>query len=149
MSKRSILSYPILSYPILSILALSLLLPSISQACDYKCFRTSTRYNGNLGGLAGADAKCAAEFGPSFQFARNTSYIAAARMMMELGSGFYYSWVGLTPDSGSTCGNWLSSASDYIGNVATTSYNGSEVISFSNRDCNTMLPLWCCNAPKP
>ncbi len=42
---------------------------------------TTNLYTGNLGGLAEADAKCQAEFGPDFHFARS-----------------YPEWIGSAPD---------------------------------------------------
>ena len=43
-----------------------------AQACQLICQVTNATYTGNLGGLAGADAKCAAEF-PGFKFPRSMS----------------------------------------------------------------------------
>lgn len=57
------------------IVAALLLAAPAAQACQLICMKTNQTYSGNLGGLSGADAKCALEF-PGFKFARSTTIIA-------------------------------------------------------------------------
>jgi len=49
--------------------------------------RTSTKYNGNLGGVAGANQKCAAEFGSGWKFAGNGNINCTAN------SQYTYNWI--------------------------------------------------------
>jgi hypothetical protein len=51
---------PKLSHSFIVLIALSVASTPGFAAMTYRAFITSTKYNGNLGGLAGADAKCAA-----------------------------------------------------------------------------------------
>jgi hypothetical protein len=153
-----ILSYPILSYPILSLLALSLLLPVSANACAYKCFITNNTYDGNLGGLSGADAKCATEY-PGFKFARNGSQVVAqaqgttieGRIFQINTSSPYNNCSGWTSNSNTELGtpygiNAGPNGFPYMINSLQSNGHGySTVLTYHN--CSIPQPLWCCNAP--
>lgn len=106
------------------------------------CGTTRAYYNGDLGGVAGADAKCAADFGPGWRFATWGNLASGLRMQHPNGSIF--GWViqmGINVNAPTaTCDGWSSSeatlnGSSYaVGNPG-GAYNG----------CNGTRPIWCCN----
>jgi hypothetical protein len=124
-------------------LAASLLLaaPAQSQGCQLTCLMTSTLYNGNLGGLAGADAKCNLEF-PGWKFARNISYLGAVNIIPAMDQPPHYGFVG---GYEAPCTSWTSTS----GATASYARNGETTFGIWNQDiglpCNSLAPIWCCN----
>lgn len=138
----------------------AMLVSSHAQACQLICVTTNTSYTGDLGGIAGADAKCAAEF-PGFRFARNRSLlantIAASASNLRLNQLAGYSsvtnafltaaaftgdaWIG---HANINCSGWTSSSS---GGGATSAFRsvGSSDPNWQNALCSDALPITCCN----
>lgn len=97
------------------------------------CSITRQLYNGSLGGLAGADAKCEEEFGAGWRMASNGGLYAVV--------GANISGVGWThhPSRGGTytCGNWATISGGAVG------HTGTDINYYSG--CGTNLPIFCCN----
>jgi len=105
------------------------------------CGNTRQKYNGNLGGLAGADAKCEADFGSGWRFATTGNWAAAARSF-AVSVGWVHQF-----DASVTCNSWTSSNSADTGplmNVQEVSGKG-QLWAPTQWACNTELPLICCN----
>jgi len=118
--------------------------------------RTTTLYNGNLGGSAGADAKCAAQY-PGSHWCTPTDLQNAAAAG---GSSFSLSnsWSAAAPLT--TCGfgacdcprsdlahTWCQSGSTALGctdSVANGAYQFSATGGTPQANCSTPLPLNCC-----
>jgi len=117
-----------------------------AHACELICVQTTQAYDGNLGGLAGADAKCAAEF-PGFRFMRtpmNVLQVAGGTAGSYGGSGqIPAAW---TNEKTNNCGNWTSNSSGY-GTTIAAFLNSSASYSEArpNQWCSSPTPLWCCN----
>lgn len=121
------------------------------------CLKTVATYNGNLGGYAGADAKCDLEF-PGFKFPGNYTTAIDA---IPYGQQYSYSdpllpypviyhetniyngnsnpWAGWTGNS-LWCSNYTSSSPSEAGGI----------INLENRQiagvyCSDIRPLVCCN----
>lgn len=132
---------------LISILSLSLIgfAPLSAQACQLMCFLTNTTYNGStIGGLSGADAKCAAEFS-GFRFVRNGtiaySLPSATSLATDLAQNFGYAWVGSSAGSTTnTCSNFTSTSGNGPG------LRGSSGALYSGTvGCGNSYPLLCCN----
>ncbi len=108
-----------------------------SLGSNRECRTTTAKYQGNLGGLSGADAKCASEFGAGWIFSRKVTPEAVAASFT---GGM--SW---QPVSGmSNCINWSTNEPP-----GTTAYQGpvfrqaAAIVQAYN--CNNTLSLTCCN----
>ncbi len=130
---------------LLSLVALALALPSLSWACDYKCFQTTARYEGNLGGISGADAKCATEY-PGFKFARNAWMVAASMSTPMMPPN---AWLNHNSDN---CTGWTTNSGNGIstplfrqGSYATP--NSHVDVAPQSNPCSNSFPIWCCNSP--
>jgi hypothetical protein len=108
-----------------------------AQACATPqfptCKLTSATFNGNLGGFAGADTKCQAEFGNNYRFARDAAHVDTAwdrSLVSSTVSISQYGWVsqgsygyydgvcgpaghstGLCMDMFNECARWTSATS--------------------------------------
>lgn len=120
------------------------------------CKRTSATYTGNLGGIAGADAKCQAEFGAGWSFVDTKEEVQRItnvdpsfyRDTFEAsydGKGGDEAWLGCCGSS--DCLGWTTSA---IGNDGTVlkimenvghEWDKDEVSCSGNIDT---YPIWCC-----
>lgn len=135
---------------------------SSANACELICLMTNTKYTGNLGGLSGADAKCAAEY-PGFKFMRTP--MAISRVAGTVASsavdysavpvmGVHSAWTN-GPNGTNTCTNWTDGGGwgsshgsvimihngVYVDRVDTTHNGGSG----PHTQCSTARPIWCCN----
>ena len=100
---------------------------------------TKAYYRGDLGGVAGADAKCQAEFGPSFHFCDCEKALGAMPGVSNV--------VGWCHDPKSNCSGWTTNRRDVKG----------EALDGTNRmwmkaadwwvdtECNLPYRLTCCN----
>jgi hypothetical protein len=90
---------------------------------------TTATYNGNLGGLSGANAKCQSEFSGSY-FCQTEDYLRSGETSTTEG------WVH--NDGGyptyANCGGWSSSSSVHRG-----------LTNISYDDCNISYKLACCS----
>lgn len=142
----------------LAMIGVASLSPLSAQACQLMCFLTVTKYTGSqVGGLAGGDAKCAAEYS-GFKFLRNSSmYTMNVQPASQANNGIYnelssnggnsspytFAWVG---DSGSahtssvSCTNFTSNSGSgpIIGAYSSNIYS-------AYAPCNIAAPLMCCN----
>ena len=142
------------------------------MACQLVCMVTNQTYNGNLGGLAGADAICDGEF-KGFKFARSLSILAnLPGGAPTAGNRIYvhnssHGWVGRDPDETNPVGG-----SDSNTAVGVTPYPGASLVAGAwvhgpnhcinwssaafgvfgrisgtpyNSRCNAVRPLLCCN----
>ncbi len=124
------------------------------------CKRTSTTYNGNLGGLAGADAKCVAEFGAGWSFVNTETELS--RLLSQFpelyislpeiyfsgydGESGSFGWMGRPIGVGfETCSVWTVNASS-DGGVLIPHYNAGDGYGWKvySRDCSNLYNLWCC-----
>lgn len=95
---------------------------------------TATTYNGNLGGISGATAKCQSEFSGSY-FCTQEGFLKAG---VTVGT---VAWYNQESSSYDYLANWNSSSNGYYG--ATTplaSYGGG-----TTTRCDAVLPLACCS----
>lgn len=101
----------------MALLTMAYSLPSL--ACQTMCMRTRALHNGNLGGLAGADAKCNAEY-PGFKAARSPDIVlnvSGANEGTDLAKGsttlLKDTWdVGYV---GNNCTNWTNGSNGALG----------------------------------
>lgn len=148
-------------------------LPSVGSAAIVHptCKRTTATYNGNLGGFAGADAKCAAEY-PDYRFARDVSFVYYAAD--ERADGLMNSRQFGFDAVGANCYNWTSTSgymtdrlqlvqdeyelqissggSPFNYGVARRSAGGKRVEGPNgilqkdqNETCSAPQQIWCCN----
>ena len=120
-------------------------LASPAVACQLVCVKTIQKYDGNLGGLAGADAKCAAEY-PGFKFARNISFPANA-IKSSHHSLLYGSRVHSNVGSTMNCSVWTSASNAQQGSTIswTDMSMGTLALQSIYVDCRMLYPLACCN----
>lgn len=112
----------------------------------YVCGTTRARYQGNLGGLAGADAKCAADYGTGWRMA------TPGNLAGGLGYGVsIYSASGWHHRPGSfNCSDWSVNTAQVAGHTGYTgcNYSGNtcgNVGSSSQDYCSSYYPILCCN----
>jgi len=121
------------------------------------CKRTNATYTGNLGGIAGADAKCQAEFGAGWSFADTKEEVS---MVMSVDPLFYFglsngvystgydghssggAWIYL--DSSYNCHGWTSSSGVGVNPSGTTLYPDIAIYGINHRKCFTSRSIWCC-----
>lgn len=124
------------------------------------CTSTTTAYSGSLGGQAGADAKCQAEFGSEYYFSQNTFFPlkAASSLNLSNSSTFFFlnatgypsvaatAWAGTRQDGAvsSNCSNWSTGSSAANGGVLQINNNSPYNIYPQQIACNTTVPLICC-----
>jgi hypothetical protein len=147
-------------------MATALLFVTPANACELICIKTENRYSGDLGGLAGADAKCAAEY-PGFKFSRSASLVegyAVSKSYGVPGITGGYTW-GIQPpytnilDGGgnfrffgtawaggviNNCSDWTSTSNVIPGN-AMGRQGSSTQLYVDIATCNHTLSLICCN----
>jgi hypothetical protein len=100
---------------------------------------TLTRYNGNLGGAVGANAKCTAEFGSGWRFAWT-----GLRHVMPSGATITQSWIQDSASTGSSdCVGWTSSAAGSTG--TTTNGMNSNGNNLYGQACVIAAPITCTN----
>ena len=144
---------------------IAILYSAPANACQLVCMYTEASYQGDLGGLAGADAKCALQF-PGFKFARsrhvlmNLSGLAGSvETQTTYTNQTYASPDGIaaaptssvstsSPNAGAVpyawtgfngCANWTSNSNFATGPI--NKLNGPNYTA----TCNGNLPLLCCN----
>lgn len=101
---------------------------------------TRTRYNGGLGGRAGANADCAAEFGTGWKFA--TTWEVAACMGGVALQNPDQAWVDTITNN--NCSTWSDGTGGANGPVTITNdNNGVGHITTANQNCNNSAPLMC------
>lgn len=133
---------------------MAMMVPIQAQACQLICTVTTATYTGNLGGLAGADAKCAAEF-PGFKFMRSPTLAMMNLNSASLIAALQYAGVN-SSINGSYRGAWSGPAQNYVGNDCsvwtgtsgngsiTAQYSGTNLVAYQSA-CSTAMPLMCCN----
>lgn len=106
------------------------------------CKLTPSTYTPNFGGVSGANAVCAAEFGTGYRMARTPVFVGDAFV-----EGTANRWVQhASAFSGNNCNNWTSVASGDQGYIATWDFAGRQLSSGSTSACNSVtVRLWCCN----
>jgi hypothetical protein len=129
------------------------------------CKRTVAMFTGNLGGIAGADAKCLAEYSDT-RFARDPLFV---KLTWDRGALFGSGWMSSNgrsiafvpfpaglPYTPNDCVGWTSNAGtdggaasvDY--RIVQTSdaagwYKSNPDVSVSFSACSSSAPIWCCN----
>ena len=119
-------------------------------SCQLVCVKTNQAYTGNLGGLAGADAKCAAEY-PGFKFAREISFLANT----VSNEGDAVNLRGrINVDSTANCSNWTSDSAalehyNVVYNQNANTYDAKQTFGFHRAyaatPCSSAEPIICCN----
>lgn len=115
-----------------------------AQACQLVCVLTTEVYNGNLGGQAGADAKCHAEY-PGFKFARSGSILRNISGAAVTGTA-PLAWVGSSVAKNNPaydCAAWSSNSNLHSGarvDISTNTLSEGPPVM-----CSGSLPLLCCN----
>jgi hypothetical protein len=131
----------------LLILALMLLIAApfgAANACQLVCMATSTKYDGNLGGIAGADAKCAAEY-PGFKAARSWTILANVPNANTFAYNTNGTWA-FGADSVNNCSGWTSN-SGWAGSaiVNQNAWNTVGKTNSGGTDCSSKNYILCCN----
>ena len=108
--------------------------------------KTRTKYNGNLGGASGADAKCAAEFGTGWRFADLFAASSCISIAIEttVGETYEIPWYWTGGGGAWSCNNWNTNDSGINGSYLTRQVSGgvySLVPAF--RSCDNQWPLLC------
>lgn len=116
--------------------------PAPAKACELICLKTKQTYDGNLGGLAGADAKCDAEY-PGFRFARGSLDLYGIPGVGAATS--QGSWMGNSSSSYADCSQWTSTAGNggYVTNSGGATYSSQGYGGTAL--CTYKQPLICCN----
>ena len=96
-------------------------------------FFTSATFNGNLGGLAGANAKCSAEFGAGWKFADAGKLVTGAQPSTQLAA-----WVKMSY-AGGDCQGWITGGSDSGPRIV----NSGSVWSVQLVGCSNVMPIAC------
>jgi len=106
---------------------------------------TAAQYNGNLGGQAGADAKCQAEFGAGWKFAEMGKLVSGVPVT---GSVQANGWITNTSFT-QNCSNWTNGTSGQGGPYMTIYGGGSAGAVYwttpSTASCNIAQRLVCVN----
>ena len=113
------------------------------------CRLTIETSNGNLGGVAGADGMCSAEFGSDYRFAHCTDVVNAWDNGVNAASGAHEinAWC---QSPGASCawepagGNWFSSDGAHIGPIVKPELSGQAYLSALG-NCNQFYRILCCN----
>ncbi|MGX1100891.1 hypothetical protein [Amorphus sp. MBR-141] len=104
------------------------------------CKRTWQSYSGDLGGLSGAHAKCAAEFGAGWHFGEMSQLGSLNTIVDRLG------WVhepSVGPCGGHSDPYTVTTGNGAVSDVGGTTYKA--VWDYRASNCNATHPLWCCN----
>lgn len=107
--------------------------------------QTTATYDGNLGGLVGANAKCQAEFSGS-HFCSATEYVRTGTSTAPTSDSWImadstevFKGVNHTNSSGRYgCSGWLSNTSSFLGGTISSSGG------YSIESCNNVRTLLCC-----
>jgi hypothetical protein len=154
-----------MKYLAITLTFIAILYSAPANACQLVCMYTEANHDGNLGGLAGADAKCALQF-PGFKFARSRHVlmnISGASGLVDTQTTYTVSTYGdpngiaASPTSSSStsypsssvsvhawtgfngCVNWTSNS--IVQSGPTNKWNGTDYTA----TCQTPRPLLCCN----
>jgi len=101
---------------------------------------TRTRYNGGMGGRAGANANCVAEFGTGWKLA--TIWEAASCLGGYAIQNADQAWVDTVTNN--NCSTWSDGTGGATGPVTTTNdNNGVGHVTTVNQGCNNSAPLMC------
>jgi hypothetical protein len=102
------------------------------------CKMTNEEYNGNLGGVSGANEKCQLEFGPEWRF--------GIPNIKLLSGALQYGTVGWCAVNSSSCSNWTNGGGADYGARCLTSASAENIITTSgSTPCSAPNQLWCCN----
>ncbi len=104
-----------------------------------------TKYNGNLGGVSGADAKCAAEFGTGWRFADLFSASSCISIGIDSNVTTYeVPWYWTSADDAYSCGKWTTNDSGANGTYLTRQISGGAYfIGPGFRNCGSQYSLLC------
>jgi hypothetical protein len=105
---------------------------------------TTATFNGNLGGIPGANAKCRAEY-PGSTFCTTTDF-AATEPDQSMTPGAPFPWIDGARDSqyrrqGTSCGTWTSASGSTVGGTLNASGQ------ITGEYCNVVRRLACCAVP--
>ncbi|MGX1101465.1 hypothetical protein [Amorphus sp. MBR-141] len=100
------------------------------------CKRTWLTYTGDLGGLSGAHAKCAAEFGAGWRFGE-LSQLGSLSTLVEVQGRIH-------EPSYASCGGGGDPYTETAGQGAVP-MAAAAAWKYSLLSCTTKYPLWCCN----
>jgi hypothetical protein len=113
---------------------------------------TTLTFNGNLGGIQGAHAKCAAQFAGShfctdreYEMAGSAAPVPSSGAWIDGARNISSSTPSATPrdrDTGYTCGSWKLTSSAYSGSLLAT---GEYQATTASAACGTVRPLACCS----
>jgi hypothetical protein len=117
----------------------------------FRGFTTGT-FNGNLGGIQGAHAKCAAQFAGAhlctsreYEQAGSAAPVPAAGAWIDGARYISSSTPSASPrdrETGYTCGSWRQTSGYYSGALIPTGEYSTSTVSTS---CSTVRPLACCS----
>lgn len=109
------------------------------------CAPTLTKYTGDLGGISGANAKCASEFGSGWTFA----YYFKPAIVYPQSAPAYISdaWVQTTGTEYSSfnCGNWTSNQNGLYGTSLSISSGTYSINNPYSTYCYAQRNILCCN----
>ncbi len=107
--------------------------------------KTRTRYAGNLGGVSGADAKCAAEFGTGWRFADLFSASSCISIPIDTSVSTYeLPWYWAGGDGALSCNNWTNNDSGTNGTYLSKQISsGVYFLGPAVRGCDNPWPLLC------
>lgn len=106
---------------------------------------TRTKYNGNLGGVSGADAKCAAEFGTGWRFADLFSASSCISIGVDSNPTSYeMPWYWTGADDAWSCGKWTTNDTGANGTYLTRQISGGAYfVGPGFRNCSSQYSLLC------
>ncbi len=110
---------------------------------------TRTMYTGNLGGFAGADAKCVAAFGTGWRFASLMDVLGSMGGISTSAIGMNSNGPWVQYQSGYSCGNWTAGDGGSTGStMGFTSSNGfGQIEATNNTPCSNQRTLVCVRLP--
>ncbi|KQZ56267.1 hypothetical protein ASD54_25330 [Rhizobium sp. Root149] len=120
-----------------------------------RCDLTPNRYTGNLGGVSGANAICASQFGAGYSAwqSRLTYFGFPIVLGWRSTSGYSTFWdVARTAADGSNCNNWTNATDSQSGfyyyNISINAQgNLASANGGTNTTCNNIQPILCCTTP--
>jgi hypothetical protein len=110
---------------------------NIQTSNNFTRQKTVARYTGNLGGLAGADAKCEQEFGAGWRFARSAPTTTEPLIDNCMGQAAHFN-----QPSPRDCLGWTT---DNCPDYNTTAVGVNTCLEFGSWCCGDSLPLLCEN----
>jgi hypothetical protein len=103
---------------------------------------TVAAHDGNLGGIAGANAMCVAEFGAGWKMASVGRVTAATAPPI-----YNYYWVNPPSTSSATCNGWTNGTNGYAGTILTSGSSATYYYQplFNTQNCNVTASVLCSN----